>query len=477
MNKTIFLLGAGASVEAGLPTSNHLTEKICQGVDSYHQYDCVKRLLAFSLGILLQELGERGEIPSTQKISAEKLYDFIDALEKRSELPIGSLLKNISPILDRIEKDATINSDGRFYGINKGIQLGNNLGKLVRLKTKSNIHQNTFTLEVDFSQVREIENKITRYVKQSILSHSELVSSKIIYDLTKSYIIDTVLDSLNSVKSSAYLQPILKLRPEAIITLNYDDLLEGEASSIQVKIDTGLDVWNSKKMIFANKAIPLIKLHGCKNFAFSVREDYSCNFDNIVNIKMNTDENKNQHVDHKLQSKYRAILFGGGDSKLKTIGPFHDLFKEFKRFLTKANCCVIVGYAFGDEHVNQVLEAWFHESDNMLIVIDTSARLSDGFYEVAGHSANSHNLVSRRNSPPGYVAEPESYSQTLLRTRVVHIKKTASEGLLLLESLFAEIENIKKSKLTNTDNEADCVNTVVEMSDNPRSSISRTDDF
>jgi hypothetical protein len=61
-----------------------------------------------------------------------------------------------------------------------------------------------------------------------------------------------------------------------------------------------------------------------------------------------------------------GIIFGAGN-KLRSRGPFLDLYVEFKDALAHANRLIIVGYGFRDPHVNELIRWW--------IQLDRSGRL------------------------------------------------------------------------------------------------------
>ncbi len=63
-----------------------------------------------------------------------------------------------------------------------------------------------------------------------------------------------------------------------------------------------------------------------------------------------------------------VIIFGGGN-KLTVDGPFLDLMIAFKQRLEEHTTLVIIGYSFGDLHVNGLIERWLHRSKKRRIII------------------------------------------------------------------------------------------------------------
>jgi hypothetical protein len=52
------------------------------------------------------------------------------------------------------------------------------------------------------------------------------------------------------------------------------------------------------------------------------------------------------------------MVFGGASGKLRPDGPFLQLRHEFERELLGTNVFVVVGYAFGDGHLNAIIRRW-----------------------------------------------------------------------------------------------------------------------
>ena len=65
---------------------------------------------------------------------------------------------------------------------------------------------------------------------------------------------------------------------------------------------------------------------------------------------------------------YSVVIFGGGN-KLTVDGPFLDLIKAFQRRLEEHTTLVVIGYSFGDLHVNRLIERWLRRSSERNIII------------------------------------------------------------------------------------------------------------
>lgn len=73
----------------------------------------------------------------------------------------------------------------------------------------------------------------------------------------------------------------------------------------------------------------------------------------------------------ELQFLRRSLLSGGHkfSDKFEKIAP-RELFEEFKDRIRSVRELVVIGYGFGDEHVNVVLSDWLNISDTKLVICD-----------------------------------------------------------------------------------------------------------
>lgn len=73
----------------------------------------------------------------------------------------------------------------------------------------------------------------------------------------------------------------------------------------------------------------------------------------------------------ELQFLRRSLLSGGHkfSDKFEQIAP-RELFEEFKARIRSVRELVVIGYGFGDEHVNVVLSDWLDIHDTKLIICD-----------------------------------------------------------------------------------------------------------
>lgn len=164
-----------------------------------------------------------------------------------------------------------------------------------------------------------------------------------------------------------HFEPLLRAKKTAILSLNYDDLLEQAARQFDVPLATGAELWDGGfGWQFPDDANPLIKLHG----SYLWRSSRSLNphdggLPNIGLYEMSTaiEPAPNRRIDS-------TVMFGAG-LKLTPHGPFPALMRSFTDYLEQAELVVAVGYRFADEHVNAAIYRWASlDSRRRIMIVD-----------------------------------------------------------------------------------------------------------
>ena len=165
-----------------------------------------------------------------------------------------------------------------------------------------------------------------------------------------------------------YLLPILNAlktqKKLTVATLNYDNGIEKLAALKNVPCKTGIEGWeNSGKFEMGSEGLSLLKLHGSIDwlYASAVTEEKPMPFFLL------------QIVPEKpkfMQDFMPAIIFGQ-KNKLTAEGPFLDLLRTFQQELANIDRLTIVGYSFGDPHINVYLSQWLNkDTGNQMRIID-----------------------------------------------------------------------------------------------------------
>ncbi|MEI7345919.1 hypothetical protein [Dickeya chrysanthemi] len=94
----------------------------------------------------------------------------------------------------------------------------------------------------------------------------------------------------------------------------------------------------------------------------------------------------------QIQFLRRSLLTGGHkfSEKFEQIAP-KELFEEFRSKIQSIRELIIVGYSFGDEHVNVVLANWLNISGTKLVICDPNRT------EIPDFIANKSSQVEIRN--------------------------------------------------------------------------------
>lgn len=293
----IVLLGAGASVEAGVPASAKMIDEIERLLaseewkgfkDLYHH---IKAAIHYAAGI-------KGRFKSDVSYNIETLVNTLYELERNEEHPIYPFV-------------AAWNSRMMSYAGS------------------------------DFGEVSKFRKQILRALKGWV--------------------------QLESPGKAAYYSGLRELQralqfPLKVFSLNYDLCVEGLAAH-DFRIETGFSGvgedhrWEWKRFDETEPEaeppeIYLYKMHGSINWK---RDDSG----NLIWVN---------HTDNILPDKMQVIF--GRDFKLEAADPYLFYAFEFRRCSLEARAILVIGYGFGDEHINKMLiQAVRHDPTKRLVVV------------------------------------------------------------------------------------------------------------
>ena len=152
-------------------------------------------------------------------------------------------------------------------------------------------------------------------------------------------------------RSFAYLEPIATWPgPRSVVTLNYDWGVESAAESASIEWTTGAESWEgSFNWRWPDEPqLRILKLHGSTGWHLTRATDPSRIGLDRISV---TSPLKNPSITVRNEP---ALIFGAGN-KMRSFGPYTAMLVEFERQLVEASRLVVVGYSFGDAHVNEVL--------------------------------------------------------------------------------------------------------------------------
>jgi hypothetical protein len=320
--KPVFLLGAGASIDAGLSDTNKLTREIYKLLAAERQ-TLPAQVFGYVIAKILTRKVRQGGSPFDE-VNVEEAYDGLERLIYRGRDITSEFVSSWDPFLESLR--SPFNPDN-FTA---------HLARSVRLTDRHSLSRG-LSLEIDQGQLRSAAYEIANATASSATWEQANIQGHLIQALLKCLEHDT--------SRSEYMSQLMSLadRKAAIVaSLNYDLLVEDVLTKNDQTYDYGLSSWNEKKLVsFANSRanIKLLKLHGSMNW-------YPGNDDTIF-------------VDSERPIRAAPLMvFGGASGKLRADGPFLQLRHEFERQLLNTNVFVVVGYAFGDGHLNAIIRRW-----------------------------------------------------------------------------------------------------------------------
>lgn len=411
--KEMLLFGAGASKEAGVPTALDLTKQIANAFHTRPELHGYSPVVSFVLGGLLFNRGIQGDNPLETGINVEELFNAIQLLAGRHSLDVTpfvgswhSLVEEFDKVhpnsarADRIQEiiyknviekvasslpsslpafkpgdiDRKVNE-----AIKKGIEsaakghssfpassanIGREVGGMMMefMKKWVSSFRNSKPSSAEFNkafksaldqQPRPGEGRIFSELANEMISM--LVELVFVDDSTKV----SHLSPLNSL--------ISQQEKVTIASLNYDNCVELFCNSADIPCDTGIDEWSEKGTFSGNKSgIFLLKLHG--SIDWRQIDDFKTEQRPMPHrvIRRATSEDREQWG-------YRPAVIFGSRNKLTAEGPFLDLLRAFQRELQCSERLTVVGYAFGDDHINVYLTQWLNSNtEHRLRIINGS---------------------------------------------------------------------------------------------------------
>jgi hypothetical protein len=361
----LILLGAGASVDAGVPSAYKMSKEMLQKFDNdpSAQSQGIDQALQFVMGGLLFRQGIRAENPDNG-INIEELFNAVMLLGDRQTSELSPFISSWHPQLVNLESGALSSTTARtllesiYRPVEKYIE------NVIREDSISGIHYSINEIEKVHS-AKAFAEKFNKAVRQ-IMTGSQGEIFKTTAEAMTRKLVEMVW--LKDVSKVAYLVPLIqyaKTTNSTFVTLNYDNTIELAGDSVGEGIDTGFNSWSrSGRFSFRQGKIPLIKLHGSIDWSLSAGQTYPekpLPYQVIEKVEPEVD------ADRHFQP---AVVFGG-KNKLTAKGPFLSLLRAFDQQLAKSEQLTIIGYSFRDDHVNEFIMKWFNgDVDRCVRIID-----------------------------------------------------------------------------------------------------------
>jgi hypothetical protein len=324
------LLGAGASVEAGVPASVAMTESIVEALSQ--RPGGAGHALRYAVGAMIAHDSARGADPFGG-IDVERLFAAIQMLAERDALEVAPFVAGWDQAMDSLGR----RSEQMSPFLQRDIESA--------LKANSGRQMARILEQAIRSQVPKVDDKV--FVR---------VQTEMIQALRRLVTVEH--------ENVAYLAPLLNLpRPLTIATLNYDRSVELMCASKGVEVDTGIGAWTGGGDWdwLNDRNVRLLKLHGSIDWVQGVR---AAEPGRLAEPTVAVAENGSQ-------DRIRPMVVFGQRGKLRADGPFLAMLREFELVLAQVETLLVVGYSFRDEHINVAIRRWLNaDATHVIVVVD-----------------------------------------------------------------------------------------------------------
>ncbi len=397
--KTLALLGAGASMDAGVPGSTAMTQKIVDAVDTpRNRYYGITHAVNYAIGAMIAHRTANGASVYAG-IDVEDLFSAVQMLAERESLEIAPFVQ-WSPSLAGVRQGgdsmpAFFDDDFRAGILEK--RAFNGPGEMIKKAVEALTGSNSAATDELYTRLQE----------ELLTALTELVS---------------VTD-----KDVDYLHPLLQMTqgPVEIATLNYDQSVELLCERRGVRLDTGIAGWSggSDWHWDDDAEVRLLKIHGSIDWQIHEERGLGGLYETKV-ISVGESESKD------LRS-LPGVVFGAR-GKLRADGPFLSMLREFENMLARADRLLVVGYSFRDAHINVALTRWINAAPFRNVTVIDPAFNSDP--RVYGRDNFSSQLLSAARHYEG------GQQTSKLNLRV--LRTTAAQGLSASDLWSKSLEGV-----------------------------------
>ncbi|XDD54158.1 SIR2 family protein [Leptospira sp. WS4.C2] len=370
-SEIVVLLGAGASIDAGIPGVFGLTQELYTNFTQLLPHKEYAHMFAYVVSGIQQNKTTTGRSPF-EPPNVEEVISAIQLIATRQKLEADPFIASWDQKIQYFERSrATDSSDlsrslsSAFKNIFNQVESafsetlesveklieGDTFAKSFFTKGRISNILSRSTYDLDNS-IRDIEASLHKILT---VRDKPVDNWKILYQYTHALLADIMW--LNDYTRCDYLNPLLNLSSKRthIVTLNYDTSIELLAKNQSIEISDGFDTNNIYKSEFnSSMRIHYLKLHGSINWLWDFRRNAT------VKLELKPKEN------------YMPSLIIGQREKLRSQGPFLDLLFEFRNKLKNVKQLISIGYSFSDEHINKYIQEWLEISTNNLVIVSGS---------------------------------------------------------------------------------------------------------
>ena len=392
--RVVFLLGAGASKDADLPLASELTGVIIDDLNSdsgrRRGTEQLHEVMNYVVGNMIGHRGRSGISPDIMP-DIESVVSAVELLNNRNDIELNSFIQNWDPSIDLLDRQSSWNP-GWENDLRAGL-LGTNPEDPAKLETglKGFVEEN-YKLGISTPRYSQLMAELLHQLKRQLeLRHSPKVK---------------------------YLNPLVQLGRHSkvtIATINYDLTIETAAKARGIQVSRGIDHWNDEwRLQWGDQGVQLIKLHGSIDWGRKLR-DHSA----TRGPRLRGDFIIKEMLDPSNDKMEPFVVFGKRE-KLRPEGPFSELRSDFMNELKSASHLVIIGYSFGDNHINELIRKWMNtDLKRKLVIVDPNFSMGYSSTYSSFKLAIIQQFLLPSRSPS---AKPEE-------TRVLLIRKTAKDAI------------------------------------------------
>ena len=334
------LLGAGASIEAGVPGAYSIVDRLYEVLDPKGKGTLDMALVHFVVGGIAFKRGVQRDYP-LEPVDIEELFSTIETLSDRfsSDLApfVGSWHSRLTEFnshamawrLALLLEDAERNWSGQWAAV-------------VKAAVEGRLHG----ARADYLHSHDIRDVLT-----GLFAHDR---EDAYLSQAKQRLITALKHLLwiEKRENVAYMIPLVRWAARTgstIVTLNYDLAIEMACEMAGIAVDRDARWTVSRR---SSQAVRLVKLHGSLDWCYAPDTDLKVAAASIEQIR---------------DDKFRPAIVFGKHNKLRSDGPYLDLLFEYENSLMRADRLTVIGYSFRDDHINRAMEKWQRSRKNTIL--------------------------------------------------------------------------------------------------------------
>lgn len=364
------LLGAGASIDAGIPGAYDLTEKLYSRFQERFPHQSYSRMFAYVVSGIQQNNTINGRSPFDLP-NVEEIISAIELISSRHKLEASPFIGSWLPRIELFEKAEFVNASALSQSFSSAFKtifeisqkaFNEVLDSMDNAFRRDPFSSGAFTKSRIGSILSNSSSKLDQTIREIEQQLNQILIEKdkptntwfFLYQYTHALL--TELMWVTDAVACEYLKPMLELpvKKTHLFTLNYDTCIEAIAQSSSIPISDGFENISGrpvfKRKFDENIPVHYIKLHGSINWLWNDRDSLT------------------SKLAEKPRGEYMPLLVFGQREKLRSKGPFLDLLFEFQSRLKRCDTVIAIGYSFLDDHINKFIFEWLETPENRLIL-------------------------------------------------------------------------------------------------------------